>query len=132
MVIVSADTSKVHAGETRVRRLSANTTSPPPTGVRASGATTTSSAAHGPLGCGQRRRASASAAWTCAASGVPLGSWIVGTAARSTDGVIEAAACTAPGFDDAESAPSLDPTSSRPIANTISAAVPSTMTRRTQ
>ena len=130
MVIVLADTSKVHAGETRVRKLSANTTSPPPTGVRASGATTTSSAAHGPLG------------W---ASGVgvgfggldlrgflvPLGSWIVGPL-EVTDGVIEAAACTAPGFGDAESAPSLDPTSSRPIANTISAAVPSTMTRRTQ
>ena len=50
MVMVLADTSNVHAGETRVRKLSANTTSPPPTGVRASGATTTSSGAHGPLG----------------------------------------------------------------------------------
>ena len=50
MVIVLADTSKVHAGETRVRKLSAITTSPPPTGLRTSGATTTSSAAHGPLG----------------------------------------------------------------------------------
>ncbi len=50
MVMVLADTSKVHAGETRVRKLSAITTSPPPTGVRTSGATTTSSGEQGPLG----------------------------------------------------------------------------------
>ena len=113
-----------------MRKLSANTTSPPPTGVRASGATTTSSAAHGPLGCASGV-AVGFGGLDLRGFAVPLGSWIFGPL-EVTDGVIEAAACTAPGFDDAESAPSLDPTSSRPIANTISAAVPSTMTRRTQ
>jgi hypothetical protein len=102
----------------------------PPTGLRTSGAITTSSGAQGPLG------------W---ASGVgvgfggldlrgflvPLGIMTVGPL-EVTDGVSVAAACTAPGSAPPESLASLDPTSTRPTANTISAAVPNTANRRTQ
>src|SRR4029077_14495315 len=95
MVIVLADTSKVHAGETSVRKLSANTTSPPPTGVRAAGATTTSSAAHGPLGCASGA-GDGFGGLDLRGFWVPLGSRIVGPL-EVTDGVIEAAACTASG-----------------------------------
>src|SRR5687768_3510115 len=119
MVSASAETSKVHAGDARVRTINAMTTSPPPTGLRTSGVTTTSSGEHGPLGC---------------ASGVgdgfggrdlrgflvPFGMVIVGPL-ELIDGVPDVlvpAACSAPGSGGPESDPSLDPTSSRPTANT--------------
>src|SRR5215210_5800997 len=95
MVTLSADTSKVHAGDTRVRNISAITMSLPPIGSRTSGVTTTSSGEHGPLGCtsgvgvglgGRDLRGLF----------VPFGSVISGPL-DVTDGVVEAAACSASG-----------------------------------
>ena len=94
----------------RVRSCSAITTSPPPTGVRDLGRHDDVVGGARPAGLRPAASASASAAWTCCGFAVPLRQLDRRAARGHRRRRVEAAACTAPGFVDAESAPSLDPT----------------------